>query len=241
MARLIDGELFGTKTVTDREVAIARLLAPVDPPNIFGIGLNYRAHAAEGDRELPDEPLVFLKATTSVLDPGGPILLPPSAPEEVDFEAELAVVIGRTARGVRPEEAVDYVLGYTCANDVTARDCQKRRDKQWTRAKGFDTFCPLGPWLVTANAFDPAAAAVESMLNGQVMQSGRCGDLIFNCPTLISYLSHQFTLRPGTVICTGTPAGVGFARAPQVFLKPGDLIEVRVAGIGTLANPVEAG
>ncbi len=239
-ARVIEGDLFGEYVLTDREIGIVRLLPPVEPPNIFGIGLNYREHAAEGGRSVPEKPLVFLKATTSVQAPGAPIRLPRSAPDEVDFEAELAVVIGRRARQVEPEDALDYCLGYTCANDVTARDCQKRLDRQWARAKGFDTFCPLGPWLVTADAFDPGNAVVESRVNGQLMQRGCTADLIFDCRTLVSYLSHQFTLLPGTVICTGTPAGVGFARTPPVFLRPGDHVEVRVEGIGSLSSPVEA-
>ncbi|MCH7813915.1 MAG: fumarylacetoacetate hydrolase family protein [Planctomycetes bacterium] len=239
-ARLIEGSIFGPHRLGDATATIARLLPPVSPPNVFGIGLNYRAHAAEGGRDLPEHPLVFLKATSSVIASGEPILLPPSAPNEVDFEAELAIVIGRRASRVTVEQAPDYVLGYTCANDVTARDCQKRIDRQWTRAKGFDTFCPLGPWLVTADAFDPRDATVECRLNDRVMQQGHTADLVFDCPTLISYLSHQFTLWPGTVICTGTPAGVGFSRQPPVFLSAGDQVSVRISGIGTLVNPVGA-
>ena len=240
-ARLIDGDLFSGFGPGSREAVISRLLPPVAPPNVFGIGLNYRDHAAEGGRQVPDQPLVFLKATTSVIAAGEPIVLPRSAPDEVDFEAELAVVIGRKAVRVPVERALEHVLGYTCANDVTARDCQKRLDAQWTRAKGFDTFCPLGPWLVTADDFDPGDATVESLLNGEPMQRGCTADLIFDCPTLVSYLSHQFTLLPGTVICTGTPAGVGFARTPQVFLRAGSQITVRISGIGDLSNPVAAG
>jgi 2-keto-4-pentenoate hydratase/2-oxohepta-3-ene-1,7-dioic acid hydratase in catechol pathway len=179
-----------------------------------------------------------MKATSSVIGSGEPIRLPPSAPDEVDFEAELAIIIGRTAARVSPEEASRYVLGYTCANDVTARDCQKRLDGQWTRAKGFDTFCPLGPWLVTPDEFDPSDRQVRSFLNDQPMQNGSTRDLVFNCHTLISYLSHQFTLLPGTVICTGTPAGVGFSRQPPVFLRPGDTITVQIEGLGELSNPV---
>ena len=240
-ARLIEGDLFGRFAVTDTEAAMTRLLPPVRPPNIFGIGRNYRDHAAEGERPVPDHPLIFLKATTALQAPDEPIRLPRSAPDEVDFEAELGIVIGRAARDVPPDRALDFVLGYTCANDVTARDCQERLDRQWARAKGFDTFCPLGPWLVTADSFDPADAVVESRLNGRLMQSSRTTDLVFDCPTLVSYLSHQFTLLPGTVICTGTPAGVGFARTPPVFLRPGDLVTVSIGGIGTLSSPVVAG
>jgi len=237
-ARVIEGDLFGEYRLGQAEATIARLLPPVWPPNVFGIGLNYHEHAAEGGREAPNKPLVFLKATTSVVAAGEPVRLPPSAPEEVDFEAELAVVIGRRAARVSLQAAPDYVLGYTCANDVTARDCQKRLDKQWARAKGFDTFCPLGPVMVTPDEFDPSEATVESFLNGQPMQRGHAADMIFDCPALVSYLSHQFTLLPGTVICTGTPAGVGYSRQPPVFLRPGDRITVRIAGIGDLTNPV---
>lgn len=222
---------------------ITRLLPPVPvfpPPNVFGIGLNYRQHAAETGAAEPDHPLVFIKASTAVIGPGDAILLPPSAPNEVDFEAELAVVIGRTARRV-PESAVnDYILGYTCANDVSARDCQKRLDGQWARAKSFDTFCPLGPCLVSPHEFDAANADIICVRNGQTMQSGNTADMIFSAAKLVSYLSDQFTLLPGTVICTGTPPGVGMARKPPVFLRAGDEVEVRIAGIGSLVNPVLA-
>jgi len=237
-ARVIEGELFGERRVTGAEVGIKRWLPPVRPPNVFGIGLNYREHAAEGGRAVPEKPLVFLKATTAVIAAGEAIRLPASAPDEVDFEGELAVVIGRTAVRVSREDALGHVLGYTCANDVTARDCQKRLDQQWARAKGFDTFCPLGPWIVTADELDPADLTIESFLNGRPMQSGRTADMIFDCATLVSYLSHQFTLLPGTVICTGTPAGVGFSRSTPVFLRPGDVVTVRIGGIGELSNPV---
>lgn len=239
-ARRLRGDLFGRLESTDEVVAVGRVLPPVDPPNLFAIGLNYRAHAAEGGFEIPAEPLVFLKATTSVVASGDPIVLPKSAPDEVDFEAELAVVIGRTARNVPPSRARDYVLGYTCANDVSARDCQIRRDRQWTRAKSFDTFCPLGPVLVTADSIDADRLPIRSILNGQVMQSSNTSDLIFSTADLVSYLSHQFTLRPGTVVLTGTPGGVGVARRPPVFLRPGDTIVVQIDGIGELSNPVVA-
>jgi 2-keto-4-pentenoate hydratase/2-oxohepta-3-ene-1,7-dioic acid hydratase in catechol pathway len=231
------GELFGELAFGDEAVRVQSWLPPVDPPNIFAIGRNYRAHAAETGSKLPERPLVFQKATTSLLAPGSPIVLPEPAPDEVDFEAELAIVIGRPARQVSEDAALDYVLGYTCANDVSARDCQ-RNDKQWARAKGFDTFCPLGPWLVTPDEIDPQNTAVRSRLNGALMQDGNTSAMVFSCRYLISYLSHQFTLLPGTVILTGTPEGVGFAREPAVFLRPGDRIEIEVGGIGTLANPV---
>jgi 2-keto-4-pentenoate hydratase/2-oxohepta-3-ene-1,7-dioic acid hydratase in catechol pathway len=231
------GELYGSLVFAPQPLAVASFLPPVSPPNIFAIGRNYRAHAAETGSQLPEKPLIFQKATTALLPPEGDIVLPGAAPDEVDFEAELAIVIGRTARCVPEAAALDYVLGYTCANDVSARDCQ-RNDKQWARAKGFDTFCPLGPWLVTPDALDPDHCRVRSRLNGQLMQDAGTQDMVFSCRTLISYLSHQFTLLPGTVILTGTPEGVGMARQPPVYLRPGDRIEVEVDGIGVLANTV---
>jgi 2-keto-4-pentenoate hydratase/2-oxohepta-3-ene-1,7-dioic acid hydratase in catechol pathway len=218
-------------------VAVRAYLPPVEPPNIFAIGRNYRAHVAETGARLPAEPLIFAKPTTALLGHEGEIVLPEAAPHEVDFEAELAIVIGRVARRVTPEAALEHVLGYTCANDVSARDCQ-RLDKQWTRAKGFDTFCPLGPWLVTAEELQPDRLAIRSRLNGRVMQESDTSQMVFSCAALISYLSHQFTLLPKTVILTGTPEGVGFARQPPVYLRPGDRIEVEIEGIGTLCNVV---
>lgn len=220
-------------------VRIARFLAPVEPPNIFAIGRNYRAHAEETGSAVPEKPLIFQKPTTALLDPSGVIELPASAPEQVDYEAELAVVLGRRARRVSEREALDYVFGYTCANDVSARDCQKN-DKQWARAKGFDTFCPLGPCIVSADALDAGNLAVRSRLNGQLMQDSNTRHMIHSVAALVSYLSHQFTLLPGTLILTGTPEGVGFARTPPVFLRAGDRIEVEIEGIGVLANTVAA-
>lgn len=217
---------------------VTQLLAPVSPPNIFAIGLNYRKHAQETGAALPERPLIFIKATTSLNNPGDAIVLPASAPDEVDYEAEIAIVIGRRAKNVSPAEAKDHVLGYTCANDVSARDCQKRLDKQWARGKSFDSFCPLGPWIVTADEINPDDRPIESRLNGRVMQSSKTSDLIFPCMDLVSYLSRQFTLLPGTVILTGTPEGVGMARTPPVYLREGDRIEVTVGGIGTLMNGV---
>jgi 2-keto-4-pentenoate hydratase/2-oxohepta-3-ene-1,7-dioic acid hydratase in catechol pathway len=228
------------RVFVDQTVAVQQLLAPADPPNIFAIGRNYRAHVKETGARLPDAPLVFQKATTSLTAAETAIVLPVAAPHEVDFEAELALVIGREARGVSPEQALDFVRGYTCANDVTARDCQ-RNDKQWTRAKGFDTFCPLGPWLVTPDQLDPDQCVIRSWLNGRLMQQSSTSQMIFSCRQLISYLSRQFTLLPETVILTGTPEGVGFARQPPVFLRAGDRIEVEIEGIGILTNTVVSG
>lgn len=238
-AEPIDGDVFGAHTIVPRRVNVARWLAPVVPPNIFAIGRNYAAHAKETGSQVPEAPLIFMKATTSVLDPGGEIVLPAPAPSEVDFEAELAIVIGRRTKDVSEAEALNCVFGYTCANDVSARDCQ-RNDKQWARAKGFDTFCPLGPWIVTRDELDAAACPIRSRLNGAVMQDSNTRDMIHGCAKLVSYVSHQFTLLPGTLILTGTPEGVGFARKPPVFLKPGDTIEVEIGGIGVLRNTVRA-
>lgn len=235
------GDLFGTHRFEDDAVRVVRLLAPVEPPNIFAIGLNYGLHADETGAQRPEEPVIFLKATTSLTAAGEAIELPASAPDEVDYEAELAIVIGRQARCVPLERALEHVLGYTCANDVSARDCQKRRDKQWARGKSFDTFCPLGPWIVPGGGLDPDHCRISSRLNGRTMQESNTSDMIFSCGELVSYLSHQFTLLPGTVILTGTPGGVGFAREPAVFLRAGDRIEVEVEGVGVLANPVTNG
>lgn len=215
-----------------------KLLAPVCPPNVIALGLNYQQHAVESKMKAPERPLMFLKATTSVADPGEAIVLPHMAPHEVDYEAELCIVIGKLAKNVSQDEAFDYVMGYTCGNDVSARDCQLRLDGQWARGKSFDTFCPLGPWIETD--LDPDNVPIRSLLNGKVMQESSTSDLIFNCRQLISYLSHNLTLLPGTVIMTGTPEGVGFVRQPPVYLQPGDVIEVEIEGIGLLRNEVKA-
>jgi 2-keto-4-pentenoate hydratase/2-oxohepta-3-ene-1,7-dioic acid hydratase in catechol pathway len=239
-AALIEGDIFGRHVLTETTAKIARVLPPVRPPNVIAIGLNYRTHAAESGAELPQRPVIFLKATTSVIADGEPICLPAMAPTQVDFEAELALVIGRAARDVPAERAMEYVFAFTCANDVTARDCQRRLDRQWARAKSFDTFCPLGPEMVTIDEFRAYDLPVRSRLNGEPMQDGNTGDLIFDIPTLVAYLSQCFTLLPGTVVLTGTPAGVGFARTPPVFLKAGDTVQVEIEGVGTLSNPVAA-
>jgi 2-keto-4-pentenoate hydratase/2-oxohepta-3-ene-1,7-dioic acid hydratase in catechol pathway len=215
---------------------VQRYLPPVESPNVFALGLNYAQHAAESGSELPKAPVIFLKATTALTGHLQPIVLPSEAPSEVDYEAELAVVIGKTAKHVSENEAFDYIFGYTCMNDVSARDCQRRLDKQWTRAKSFDTFAPMGP--VVETDLNPSDLKVQSRLNGRTMQEGSTSDLIFNVPQIVSYLSRQFTLLPGTLISTGTPSGVGFARKPPVFLNAGDRVEIEVEGIGVLENPV---
>lgn len=235
------GDPFRGVSLSDDVVPVVRRLEPVAPPNVFAIGRNYREHAQEmRAADVDAEPLIFLKATTSVVGPDDSIVLPRSAPDEVDFEGELAVVIGRDARDVSEAQALDYVFGYCCANDVSARDCQKRRDKQWARGKSFDTFCPLGPSLVTRDTLNVEWLQIRTTLNGSIMQDASTRDMIFPVPVLISYLSHQFTLLAGTVILTGTPAGVGFARSPQVFLRPGDQVTVEIEGIGALTNQVVA-
>lgn len=241
-ARKLSGDLYGTLTVTDETVSAETLLSPVDPEVIFCIGLNYRKHAEEGGAPIPEFPVVFMKSKASVQHPGGPIQLPRHLrSDEVDYECELAIVIGKRCKNVSREQALDYVLGYTCANDVSARDWQRARGgNQWSRAKTFDTFCPLGPCLVTADEIpDPGALTIRTVLNGEVMQDWTTDDMIFDVPSLIAYLSGSTTLLPGTVILTGTPHGVGFARKPPVFLKAGDTVSIEISGIGTLTNPVE--
>lgn len=239
-AKVIEGSLPGQWQITQQKAEVRRLLPPIVPVDIIAIGLNYRKHAEEGGFEPPAEPLIFSKLTSCVIAPGEPIVLPASAPDQVDYEAELAVVMGRTARKVPEPDALGYVLGYTCANDVSARDCQQHRDKQWTRAKSFDTFGPMGPCLLIDPDRDPGTFAIRSRLNGETVQDSNTSDLIFSVPQLISYLSHQFTLRAGTVILTGTPEGVGLARTPPRLLQPGDEITVEIEGIGQLVNPVKA-
>lgn len=241
-ARRLGGDLYEGLIETTDELAVERWLAPVVPVNIYGIGLNYRAHAAETGAAIPDRPVVFMKPTTAIADPEQPILLPRACDQgpEVDYEAELAVVIGRTARDLSPDSALDSVLGYTCANDVSARRWQKEGGGgQWVRGKGFDTFCPLGPVLVTRDEIpDPQALTLTCTLNGECVQRGHTGDMIFSIAELIAFLSRDTTLLPGTLIITGTPPGVGFARTPPLFLKGGDRVAVEIERIGTLENPV---
>jgi len=241
-ATVLPSDALGDRTPTGEIAQIDHLLAPVEPPNIFCIGLNYRAHAAETGAPIPDKPVVFMKPTTTVVGPGDPIMLPAACEfgPEVDYEAELAVVIGRTARNVGVDQALDHVLGYTCACDVSARRWQKQGGGgQWIRGKSFDSFCPLGPVLVTADEIrDPQTLTLGCAINGQTMQQGSTSDMIFSVAELIAFLSRDTTLLPGTLILSGTPPGVGFARKPPVFLADGDRVEVNIKGIGTLANPV---
>jgi len=240
--RRLDGDPFAGFAPTGEPAAVARLLAPVDPPAILGIGLNYRRHAEETGAKIPEHPILFLKSPSAVQHPGGPIQLPRHLPsDEVDYECELAVVIGRTCKNVSRERALDYVLGYTCANDVSARDWQIRRGGgQWSRGKLFDTFCPLGPCLATPDDVpNPNALRIATVLNGRRVQDWHTGDMIFDVPTLIAFLSGSTTLRPGTVILTGTPHGVGMAARPPRWLAPGDVVTIEVESIGALTNPVE--
>jgi 2-keto-4-pentenoate hydratase/2-oxohepta-3-ene-1,7-dioic acid hydratase in catechol pathway len=238
------GELFGKLEPVGGDLTVARLLAPVVPVNIFCIGLNYREHAAEGGRGIPEKPIVFMKPTSSVTDPGAPIRIPAICDPagEVDYECELAVIIGKAARNVAQQDALRYVFGYTAANDVSARRWQREGGGgQWIRGKGFDTFCPLGPAIVTADELpDPQSLVIRTILNDQEMQNHTTGDMIFSVAELISFLSRDTTLLPGTVILTGTPQGVGFARKPPVWLKPGDTVTVSIDKIGELTNPVES-
>jgi len=238
-----EGNLFAPWTPTETVVKINKLLPPLLlPPNIFALGLSYRRHADETGIEVIPEPLVFMKASTSVIGPEDTILLPDAGPAKVDYEGELAVVIGRRGKNIPPPEAMDYVLGYTCANDVSARDWQfERQQGQWVRGKSFDSFCPLGPCLVTRDELpDPNKLAVRTVLNGQIVQDASTNGMIYDIATIVSNLSKSLTLLPGTVILTGTPEGVGFTRVPPLFLRDGDRISVAIEGIGTLANPVRA-
>ena len=242
-ARRIEGDLFGDFHVTDEIITPGKLLAPLAPTAIFCIGLNYRKHAEESNAAIPQYPVLFMKSPGAVQNPGGDIVLPRHlASDEVDYECELAVVIGKACKNVSKAKALDYVLGYTCANDVSARDWQiKRGGSQWCRGKTFDTFAPLGPCLVLKDEIaDPNALRIQTILNGKTMQDWNTNDMIFDVPTLIELLSGSTTLLPGTVILTGTPQGVGAAMKPPVFLQPGDTVTIDIEKIGALTNPVVA-
>jgi 2-keto-4-pentenoate hydratase/2-oxohepta-3-ene-1,7-dioic acid hydratase in catechol pathway len=226
------GDPFGRWETAERLGTLdsVTLLPPVAPSKIIGVGLNYRAHAAESSAEVPSEPLLFLKPASAAIGPDARIILPPQS-DRVDYEAELAVVIGRSCRNVSVDEAWSYVLGVTCGNDVTARDLQQQ-DNQWTRAKGFDTFCPLGPWVVTGLSEDETNdLEVIGRVNGEIRQAARTSDMVFSVPELIAHASSIMTLEPADVILTGTPEGVG-------PLKAGDAVEVEIGTIGTLRNYV---
>jgi 2-keto-4-pentenoate hydratase/2-oxohepta-3-ene-1,7-dioic acid hydratase in catechol pathway len=228
----IDAHPFGELRFSGRRLPMAdvRLVAPILPSKVVAIGKNYAGHVREMGGEAPAEPVIFMKPSTAVIGPREPIAYPQKLSDRVDYEGELAIVIGRLCRDVPVERTAEVVLGYTCANDVTARDLQ-RRDGQWTRSKSFDTFCPLGPWIETEA--DPADLAITTTVNGQVRQDSRTSLLLHNVPTLISYVSQVMTLLPGDVILTGTPAGIG-------PLEVDDEVEVTIESIGTLTNRVVA-
>lgn len=228
----IDGHPFGPITFTGDRWALpdVRLLSPILPSKVVAIGKNYADHVKEmGGDAPPETPMIFLKPSTSVIGDGDVVRLPPSS-AEVHYEGELAAVIGRPARNVAPDEALSYVLGYSCANDVTARD-QQRADVQFTRAKGYDSFCPLGPWIETV--LDPSALRLTTRVNGEVVQDGNTDQMIHGVAAQIAFMSGVMTLLPGDVVLTGTPAGVG-------PIKNGDTVSVEIEGIGTLTNPVRS-
>ena len=235
----IEGDPWGVCEVSPERAAVKRLLSPIVPTDILCIGVNYQQHAAETGSSIPQNPMLFIKASNTLNHHGGEIILPGNS-AMVDFEAELCVVIGKAARNVPAERALEYVFGYTCANDISARDWQ--RDKalgggQFARGKSFDSFCPIGPWIVTHDEIeDPNQLAIKCVVNGQTMQDATTADMIYNVPQLIASLSSTMTLNPGVVILTGTPHGVGMGRSPQVWLKAGDHVAVEIERIGRLEN-----
>jgi 2-keto-4-pentenoate hydratase/2-oxohepta-3-ene-1,7-dioic acid hydratase in catechol pathway len=240
-ALAIEGDLFSSYRVTDRKLRIEKLLAPLVPTDILCIGSNYRQHVAETNAEMPERPMLFIKSGNTLNNPFDPIPVPKLS-SQVDYECELAVVIGKPAKYVPREKALEYVFGYTAANDLSCRDWQREKalgGGQFARGKSFDGFCPLGPWIVTADEIaNPNALRIKTILNGKAMQDNTTGDMIFDVPALIESLSSTMTLRPGDVILTGTPQGVGMARNPPVWLKDGDRIVIEIEKIGRLENPV---
>jgi 2-keto-4-pentenoate hydratase/2-oxohepta-3-ene-1,7-dioic acid hydratase in catechol pathway len=234
---------FGTQglaTGQPRPLADVKLLAPVPRPGkIICVGLNYRDHARETGQKLPTEPVLFSKFANSVVGPGADVLVPPEA-EKIDYEAELAVVIGRRATAVPVEDALVHVAGYACANDVSARSLQFR-SSQWLLGKAIDTFLPLGPWLVTADEVpDPQGLGIRCLVNDEVLQDSDTGQMVFGVAELIAYASRTITLEPGDLLVTGTPSGVGMAADPPRFLRPGDRMRVEIDGLGQLDNTVRA-
>ena len=241
-AERLTGDLYGELTPTGETADVAKLLAPVAPTQILCIGLNYRQHATETGAKFPERPVLFVKGINTLQNPGDPIELPRALrSDEVDYECELAVVIGKPAKNVSREDALSYVAGYTCCNDVSARDHQIRLGGgQWCRGKFFDTFAPLGPCLVTPDEIpNPNALKIATILNGERVQDWNTNDMIFDVPAIIAYLSGSTTLPAGTVILTGTPHGVGMATKPEPrWLRPGDEVTIEIEGIGALTNPV---
>ena len=240
-ATLLEGDLFQDPRDTGRTVAVEKLLAPLEPRDILCVGLNYRKHAAESNSAPPEHPVLFMKNSGTLQNPGDPIVLPRRLrSDQVDYECELAVVIGKRCHNVSRAAALDHVLGYTCANDVSARDWQRNGGGgQWCRGKTFATFCPLGPNIVTTDEIpDPSGLGIRTIVNGKTLQDWNTDDMIFDVPRLVEFLSASMILPAGTVILTGTPHGVGFARTPPVFLQPGDTVTIEIDRIGRLTNPV---
>jgi 2-keto-4-pentenoate hydratase/2-oxohepta-3-ene-1,7-dioic acid hydratase in catechol pathway len=226
---------------SQQQIPLGKILAPLIPTQILCIGINYRHHANETNSQIPEYPILFIKSISSLQNPGDPIFLPRHLrSDRVDYECELAVVIGRTCKNVPASRALDFVLGYTCANDVSARDWQKNAGGgQWCRGKTFDTFCPVGPCIVTPDEIpDPQNLKLRTLLNGIAVQDWSTNDMIFSVAQIIEFLSGSTTLLPGTVILTGTPHGVGMAAQPPRWLKPGDIVTIEIEKIGSLTNPV---
>jgi len=238
----IIGDIYGDFKVTIEPADIVKLLAPVEPTAILCVGLNYKEHAEEAGMEIGENPVLFVKGINAVQNPEDPILIPKFLEsEEVDYECELAVVIKKDCKNVSREDALDYVLGYTCSNDVSARDWQlKNGGGQWCRGKFFDTFAPLGPCLVTPEAIpNPGNLIIRTILNDEVVQESNTNDMEFDVARIIEFLSGSTTLLPGTVILTGTPPGVGMSQDPPRWLREGDVVTIEIEGIGKLTNPVE--
>lgn len=238
---VVRGDIFNECQATGEKCRIEDIkeyMVPVDIPAIIALGGNYADHAKECKVEVAELPLVFLKAITTLNSHMSKIVLPRIAPSEVDYEAELGVIIGKKAKNITPEQAPEFIFGYTCVNDVSARDCQLRIDKQWARGKSFDTFAPVGPIVETQ--LDPTDVRIKLLLNGECLQNDSTSNLVHPVFDLVSWLSRNMTLLPGALILTGTPSGVGFAREPQIFLRPGDKVVVEIEGIGELENTVIA-
>lgn len=241
-ALVIAGDIFGAFEVTTQKAEVSKLLAPVVPPSIFCIGLNYRKHAEETKAKIPEVPVVFMKGVNAIQNPGDPIFLPTHLKsEQVDYECELAIIIGKKAKNVSRDDAFKYILGYTCANDVSARDWQiKYGGSQWCQGKSFDTFCPTGPAIVTTDEIrNPHDLKIRTKVDEEILQDWSTNDMIFDIPAIIEFLSGSKTLFPGTLILTGTPHGVGMARDPKRWLRAGETVTIEIDGIGKLINPVE--
>lgn len=236
----VSGDIFTSCKMADKPLEAVKLLPPIIPLNILCIGLNYKRHISETNSKIPEFPVLFIKSTNTLCGPGDTIILPKAGPGNVDYEAELAVVIGKRAKNISKEDARDHIFGYTCANDISARDWQLyKQSRQWARGKSFDTFCPIGPHIITADEVDdPCNLSIRCFLNDICMQDSNTDDMIWNVFELVSFLSQSTTLLPGTVILTGTPEGVGFTRKPPVYLKHSDIIRVEIEKVGQITNYV---